>query len=98
MTIQGALTGLKILDVAGTIASGYCAKLFADHGAEVINVEPDAGFETRREPPFIPGAAAPESSALHAYLSTNKASVTLDVDGEPEQLLQLARDSAIVPR
>ncbi len=97
MTTEGALAGLKVLDVAGTIASGYCGKLFADHGAEVINVEPpDGGFETRRVPPFIPGAAAPESSALHAYLSTNKASVALDVDVEPEQLLRLARDSAVI--
>ena len=97
MTTEGALADLKVLDVAGTIASGYCGKLFADHGAEVINVEPpDGGFETRREPPFVPGAAAPESSALHAYLGTNKASVALDVDVEPEQLLRLARDSDVV--
>ena len=97
MTTEGALAGLKVLDVAGTIATGYCGKLFADHGAEVINVEPpDHGFETRREPPFIPGADAPESSALHAYLSTNKASVALAVDAEPERLLRLAQDSAVV--
>ncbi|MCE2461486.1 MAG: CoA transferase [Pseudomonadales bacterium] len=97
MTTEAALAGLKVLDLAGTIASGYCGKLFADHGAQVINVEPpDGGFETRREPPFIPGADAPESSALHAYLSTNKASVALDVGTEPEQLSRLARDSAVV--
>ncbi|MCY3837624.1 MAG: CaiB/BaiF CoA-transferase family protein [Gammaproteobacteria bacterium] len=97
MTTEGALAGLKVLDVAGTIASGYCGKLFADHGAEVINVEPpDGGFETRREPPLVPGAAVPESSALHAYLSTNKASVALDIDAEPEQLLRLAQGSAVV--
>ena len=97
MTTEGALAGLKVLDVAGSIASGYCGKLFADHGAQVINVEPPAGgFDTRREPPFIPGADAPESSALHAYLSTNKASVGLDVDADPGQLLRLAQDSAVV--
>ena len=97
MNTEGALAGLKVLDVAGTIASGYCGKLFADHGAEVINVEPpDGGFGTRREPPFIPGADAPESSALHAYLSTNKASVALDVDAEPAQLVHLVQGSAVI--
>ncbi|MDE0421347.1 MAG: CoA transferase [Gammaproteobacteria bacterium] len=97
MTTKGALAGLKVLDVAGSIASAYCGKLFADHGAQVVNVEPpDGGFETRREPPFIPGADAPESSALHAYLSTNKASVALDVALEPEPLLRLARDCDVV--
>ena len=97
MTTEGALAGLKVVDLAGTIATGYCGKLFADHGAQVINVEPpDGGFETRREPPFIPAADAPESSALHAYLSTNKASVALDVDREPEQLLRLVRDGNVI--
>lgn len=97
MEQEGALTGLKVLDVAGTIASGYCGKLFADHGADVINVEPpDGGFATRREPPFIPGVEAPESSALHAYLSTNKHSVALAVETEPEQLAALAEGCAVV--
>ena len=96
MTAQ-ALAGLKVLDVAGTIASGYCGKLFADHGAEVVNVEPpNAGFDTRREPPFLPQARAPENSALHAYLSANKASVALDADAQPQGLEHLAADAAVV--
>ena len=97
VTTQAALAGLKVLDVAGTIASGYCGKLFADHGAQVVNVEPpDGGFATRREPPFIAAAAPPEDSALHAYLNTNKASVALDVDAEPTGLQALAADAAVV--
>ena len=96
-TADGALAGIKVLDVAGSIASGYCGKLFADHGADVVNVEPpQTGFETRREPPFLPRAQAPENSALHAYLSTNKASVALDVDQEPERLHALAADAAVI--
>ena len=96
-TADGALAGIKVLDVAGSIASGYCGKLFADHGADVVNVEPPrTGFETRREPPFLPRAQAPENSALHAYLSTNKASVALDVDQEPERLQALAANAAVI--
>ncbi len=94
---EGALAGIKVLDVAGTIASGYCGKLFADHGADVIDVEPPGvGFDTRREPPFLPGVQAPENSALHAYLSANKASVVLDADAEPEHLSALAEGTAVV--
>ena len=101
MITEDALAGLKVLDVAGTIASGYCGKLFADHGARVINVEPPrVGFDTRREPPFLPQAPTPENSALHAYLSANKASVTLDVasdDGaEIEHLRSLAKDAQVI--
>ena len=92
-----ALAGIKVLDVAGTIASGYCGKLFADHGAEVVNVEPpDIGFDTRREPPFLAAATPPENSALHAYLSTNKASVALDAGAEPQRLCALAKDAHLV--
>ena len=97
MTAPAALAGIKVLDVAGTIASGYCGKLFADHGARVVNVEPPGGgFETRREPPFLSAASAPEDSALHAYLNANKASVILDIDAEPARLQTLATDAAVV--
>ena len=73
--MSSALDGLKIVDVSGSVATGYCAKLFADHGAEVINLEPDTGFPTRSLAPFLPDRDAPEASAMHAYLSTNKVSV-----------------------
>ncbi len=97
MITEDALAGLKVLDVAGTIASGYCGKLFADHGARVINVEPPrVGFDTRREPPFLPQAPAPENSALHAYLSANKASVTLDVASGDSTLRSLAKDAQVI--
>ena len=92
-----ALAGLKVLDVAGTIASGYCGKLFADHGALVIDVEPPGtGFATRREPPFLPSAQPPENSALHAYLHANKASVAVDAQAEPERLQALAQGAAVI--
>ena len=94
---EGALAGIEVLDLAGTIASGYCGKLFADHGARVVNVEPpDGGFDTRREPPLLPGVEEPENSALHAYLSTNKTSVALDADAEPGRLAALAENAAVV--
>ncbi|MGE0621084.1 MAG: CoA transferase [Pseudomonadales bacterium] len=73
--MTAALGGLRVMDVSGTVATGYCAKLFADYGAEVLNLEPDEGFPTRSLAPFLPGAEAPEASALHAYLSTGKRSV-----------------------
>ena len=67
------LDGIVIVDLAGTIVSGYCAKLLADAGAEVWNVEPSEGFATRRLPPL-----SGRESALHAFLSTNKHSIVID--------------------
>jgi len=73
-----ALEGITVVDTSGTVATGYCGKLFADHGARVVNLEPREGFGTRALPPFMPALSPPENSALHAYLSTNKASVVRD--------------------
>lgn len=90
MTSEGALGGLRVVDVGGTVATAYCAKLYADYGAEVVNVEPPDGFATRRLAPFLPDAGDPlQSSAMHAYLSTNKRSVRIDALSAPafERLL-----------
>ena len=76
--MNAALEGLQVVDLSGSVATGYCAKLFADYGADVVNVEPMGGFPTRRLPPFVDGVAEPQSSAMHAYLSTKKCSVCAD--------------------
>lgn len=93
-----ALAGIRVLDIGGTVATGYCGKLFADHGADVVDVEPPGGAATRRLAPFSPRGAPPDNSALHAYLSANKRSVALDVshpDGR-RAFLELARDAQVV--
>ena len=59
---------LLVVDIGGTIATGYAAKLYADYGARVVNVEPENGFATRQVGPFL----ANGDSALHGYLHANK--------------------------
>ncbi|MFU8814841.1 MAG: CoA transferase [Pseudomonadales bacterium] len=73
-----ALEGLTVVDLSGTVATGYCAKLFADYGADVVNVESGDGFPTRLLPPFVPDVPLPQASAMHAYLSARKRSVRAD--------------------
>ena len=48
-----ALEGLSVVDISGSVSTEYCSKIFSDYGAEVINLEPESGFETRKIPPFI---------------------------------------------
>ena len=93
-----ALEGIRVIDIGGTIATGYCGKLFADHGADVIDVEPLRGAATRMLAPFNDSATPPDNSALHVYLSANKRSVALDVHSAEGRaiFLQLARDAHVV--
>ena len=67
-----ALQHLTIVDISGTIATCYSAKLFADYGAKVFNLESEEGFPTRKIKPFIPDT---KESAMHGYLNTNKKSI-----------------------
>jgi crotonobetainyl-CoA:carnitine CoA-transferase CaiB-like acyl-CoA transferase len=77
---MSALTGIRIIELAESVAGEYCGKLLADFGAEVIKIErPDCGSPTRSMAPIIGDGGGPERSALFAYLNTNKRSVVLDV-------------------
>ncbi|MDE2849452.1 MAG: CoA transferase [Acidobacteriota bacterium] len=72
----GALAGIHIVDLAGTVATAYCGKLFRDLGATVTNLEPPGqGHPIRRLHPFHPRASGPEASALATWLSLGKRSV-----------------------
>jgi crotonobetainyl-CoA:carnitine CoA-transferase CaiB-like acyl-CoA transferase len=83
---MSALTGVRIVELAESVAGEYCGKLLADFGAEVIKVErPGRGSPTRAMAPIVGEGGGPERSALFAYLNTNKRSVVLDVDS-PDQI------------
>ena len=78
-----ALADLVVLDLSGTVATGYCGHLMAALGARVIDVEaPGTGHPTRRLPPFAPssggGNAARGASAFHSWIAARKESVELD--------------------
>src|SRR5438046_2236277 len=44
---QGPLAGLVVVDLTGNVASAYTSLLFADLGAEVVQVEPPGGSMVR---------------------------------------------------
>ena len=94
-TPAGALEGLRVIDLGGSIATQYCAKLFADYGAEVINLEPADGFATRLLPPHIAGETSQNSSALHGWLNAKKRSVTAGALS-PQNLNRLLTSAALV--
>jgi formyl-CoA transferase len=72
----GALAGLKVIDLSRVLGGPYCSQMLADHGADVIKVEPPQGDETRGwGPPFD----AEGISAYFAGINRNKRKIALDL-------------------
>ena len=96
--VYEALDGLAVLNLGGGGASLYCAKLLADHGAEVVLLEPPEGDPTRRLDPIARGVDGPEASAGFAYLAGGQRSVCVDLDTAEgaNRAQQLADDADVV--
>src|ERR1700752_5371679 len=73
---MGALSHLRVVEIGSSPAASYCARLFADFGADVQKVEPPSGDPLRRAAPLTPKG----QSAWFAFLSFNKSSVALDAN------------------
>ena len=70
-----ALEDMKVIDLSRVLGGPYCTQMLADHGADVIKVEPPQGDETREwGPPFAHGL-----SGYFASLNRNKRSIALDL-------------------
>ena len=79
---QGALAGLRVLDLSRILAGPWASQLLGDLGAEVIKVEkPGAGDDTRGwGPPWLAdGLGRPTSDAAY-FLCTNRNKRSLTVD------------------
>jgi len=77
---DGSLADLKIVDLSRVLAGPFCTQILADHGANVIKVEPGSGDETRRwGPPFDDRCGG---ASYFVGINRNKRSVTLDFKQE----------------
>ena len=96
-TRTGPLSDYRVLDLAGPLGL-HCTKLLADMGADVIKIEPPAGDESRRIPPFKDDTPHPEKSLYFLHFNTNKRSITLDVEKPDGRavFLELARNSDVI--
>lgn len=79
---DGALAGIKVVELGQLVSAPYCAKLLADYGADVVKVEPPGGDLARSWGPFPGDEPHPEKSGLYQFVNTNKRGVTLDVTTE----------------
>ncbi len=91
-----ALSDLRVVDLSvgdyEGLAGAFCAKMFADFGADVIKVEPPNGDPARNLGPFphdYPDSGTGRRRALAGgmfrYLNTNKRSITVDLESTQGQ-------------
>jgi formyl-CoA transferase len=72
---SGMLAGIKVVDLTRVLGGPFCTQILADHGADVIKVEPPQGDEVRDwGPPFLDGDAS-----YFLGINRNKRSIGLDL-------------------
>ncbi|WP_375476500.1 CaiB/BaiF CoA transferase family protein [uncultured Jatrophihabitans sp.] len=92
-TPTASLAGLRVLELGHIIGGPFCGHLFADHGAEVIKVEPPAGDPMREWGGLYKGVGL-----YWSIIGRGKKSVTLDLRTAAGQraALELARTADVV--
>jgi crotonobetainyl-CoA:carnitine CoA-transferase CaiB-like acyl-CoA transferase len=91
---DGALAGFKVIDLTRVLGGPYCTQILADHGAEVIKVEPPQGDETRDwGPPF-----RDQTASYYLGVNRNKRTIALDFTKQAGQavLLRLLGDADVL--
>jgi crotonobetainyl-CoA:carnitine CoA-transferase CaiB-like acyl-CoA transferase len=67
-----------VVDLSTGISGGYCTKMLADAGAEVVKLEPPEGDALRRWSASGARIAADDDGALFQFLGCSKRSVLID--------------------
>lgn len=91
---DGALAGVRVLDLGQVVAGNFCSVLLADFGAEVIKIErPDVGDNLR-----YMGSVKDGISTGHMVDSRGKKCITLDLkaDKGKDIFFKLLKDADVV--
>ena len=78
---MGKLSGIKVIDLSQFLPGPMMTVMLADHGAEVIKIEPLHGDPARDQAPFDTYDGA-EHSVWFANLNRGKKSIVLDLKSE----------------
>ncbi|MBP5749625.1 MAG: CoA transferase, partial [Firmicutes bacterium] len=71
------LEGIRVIDLSQAYSGPFAAMQLADHGAEVLKIEPPGGEQTRGW-----GPRKNDYSAYYAYFNRNKKGLALDLKTE----------------
>lgn len=71
----GALQGCRVIDLSRVLGGPYCTQILADHGADVLKIEPPGGDETRGWGPPFSG----QTASYFIGVNRNKRGMALDL-------------------
>lgn len=79
---NGALSGIRVLDLSRILAGPTCTQLMGDYGADIIKVEkPGLGDDTRAwGPPYVTGSDGMPTAESAYYLSSNRNKRSFAID------------------
>ena len=98
-TAMGAMDGLRVIDLTRVLGGPYCTMILADHGADVLKIEPPQGDETRGwGPPFLERTDGSRDASYFLGVNRNKRGMTLDLSAEPgrDTLRSLLADADVL--
>ena len=81
-TNGGILAGVVVLDLTQMLAGPYCTMILADHGADVIKIEPPHGDMSRGLGPYAALDKKRENSGYFHSINRNKRSIILNLKKE----------------
>ncbi len=93
MLSAGALEGIKVVDVGSAVAGPWASTWLADHGADVVMVEPVSGMDAMR----FTGPVAGDTSGSWVQLHRSKRAIRVDLkQPDGQRLIQrLAADADV---
>lgn len=95
----GALSGVRVVELAHVMAGPVCGRMLADMGADVVKVEPPGEGDPSRA--FVPGArnaASAGAGAAFLMLNRNKRGMVVDwkAEGGPAVLRRMLAQCDVV--
>lgn len=98
MGSRGALDGVRVLDLTQVLAGPFCTQFLADHGAEVIKIEPPYGDESNKVGPYREDDRLRLQGGYYQSVNRNKLGMVLDLkqDSARDVLLKLVESADVL--
>ncbi|MCB1746295.1 MAG: CoA transferase [Gammaproteobacteria bacterium] len=95
---NGVLEGIVVLDLTQMLAGPYCTMILADHGADVIKIEPPGGDMSRAMGPYLAEDGARTQGGYFHSINRNKRSMVLDLKNADDRdaFLSLVEQADVV--